>query len=360
MNQSLSRRVIVLYMLLATAAAALGVLNAARSAPAALTDAPARSAGVDMTAAAMKWVASLDDAQKSKALKPLDDPSRINWHFIPKNDRKGLQLHDMTEPQQALATALLKASLSDTGYEKLTRVMGSENILRHFEKTGPIRDPLRYYVTLFGTPAEKGEWGLSIEGHHFSYNGVIRDGKLVGVTPLFFGANPAVIMDTGGVEGAPPVGTRNLAGEETIAYELLASLSPEQRKKAVVAAKVTGDITEGGKAQTPDLAPPGLPASEMDAAQRDKLKAIIALYIDRTPSEFAAPYHAAVEQAGIDKLHFAWSGGDQPRDNHVYRIQGPTLLITLWNTQTDPVNTPANHVHSLWRTIGGDFGKTAH
>ena len=44
-----------------------------------------------------------------------DDPKRMDWHNIPKAERKGLQFKDMTPPQQEACKALLKASLSDVG-----------------------------------------------------------------------------------------------------------------------------------------------------------------------------------------------------------------------------------------------------
>ena len=37
-------------------------------------------------------------------------------------------------------------------------------------------------------------------------------------------------------------------------------------------------------------------------------------------------------------------------ERHYYRVQGPTFLIEYNNTQNN-----ANHVHSMWRNLGGDF-----
>ena len=54
-------------------------------------------------------------------------------------------------------------------------------------KTGtPLRDPERYYFTVFGKPSGDGKWALSIEGHHLSLNFVIERGKIVASTPAFF------------------------------------------------------------------------------------------------------------------------------------------------------------------------------
>ncbi|MDX1968282.1 MAG: DUF3500 domain-containing protein, partial [Planctomycetaceae bacterium] len=54
--------------------------------------------------------------------------------------------------------------------------------------------------------------------------------------------------------------------------------------------------------------------------------------------------------AGIDNVFFAWWGESEPNLRHHYRVQGPTFVIEYNNTQND-----ANHVHSMWRNLGGDF-----
>jgi hypothetical protein len=60
---------------------------------------------------------------------------------------------------------------------------------------------------------------------------------------------------------------------------------------------------------------------------------------------------ARVEEAGHDKIHFAWAGGAAAGDPHYYRIHGPTFLIEYDNTQND-----ANHIHTVWRDLEDDFG----
>jgi hypothetical protein len=58
-----------------------------------------------------------------------------------------------------------------------------------------------------------------------------------------------------------------------------------------------------------------------------------------------------VDAAGVENLWFAWAGGTERGDRHYYRVQGPGLLIEHDNTQSG-----GNHVHSVWRVPGGDFG----
>jgi hypothetical protein len=44
---------------------------------------------------------------------------------------------------------------------------------------------------------------------------------------------------------------------------------------------------------------------------------------------------------------------------HYYRIQGPTFVLELVNIQADPAGHVANHIHSVWRSMQGDFALPA-
>src|SRR5262249_17254309 len=155
-----------------------------------------------------------------------------------KPSRKGLQIRDMNEKQRKAALALLECSLSEIGYKKTQKIMEMENLLKELEKgkTGtPLRDSERYYFTVFGKPAADGKWGLSIEGHHMSFNFVVEGGKVASSTPMVFCANPAEVK----AQVIPSVekGTRILAAEEQKAFALFESLSADQQKVTIIAEK---------------------------------------------------------------------------------------------------------------------------
>ena len=139
------------------------------------------SSGGPMTAAAETFVKSLSSDQAAKAVLAYSAPQRTDWHYIPKPERKGLQVKEMNDSQRKAAHALLRSSLSAVGYGKATRIMQLESILRELEKSrggGPVRDPERYYFTVFGQPASSARWGLSVEGHHLSLNFVVDGDKV--------------------------------------------------------------------------------------------------------------------------------------------------------------------------------------
>jgi hypothetical protein len=317
------------------------------------------SPGESMTQAAQKFIASLTAEQKAVAVLAQDDPKRLDWHFIPKNERKGLQLRDMTDQQRTLARDLLAASLSKTGFEKAGTITDLEKILQKLEgeKARFQRDYLRYYFTIFGDPKPDARWALSVEGHHLSLNFVVEGGRVVAHTPAFFGANPALVRDNYGV--GPKKDTRALAKEELLAFDLLKSLNDEQRKTALIAQKAPSDIRGPTGPQPPSGSPEGLPAGRMTDDQKSTLKAIIEVYAHNMPDEIASTRVAEIEKAGIVNIHFAWAGADKPGVGHYYRIQGPTFLIEFCNVQPDGAGNPANHIHSVWRNMAGDFGLPA-
>jgi hypothetical protein len=314
------------------------------------------SVGERMTTAGQTFVNTLTPEQKKVALKPFDDAKRTDWHYIPKPERKGLQVKDMTDEQRTAAHALLRACLSQVGYNKATTIMQQEEILKELEKSkkgGAIRSSVRYFFTVFGDVSPTGKWGLSVEGHHFSQNFVVDSGKLVSFTPCFFGSNPHVIKTD--VPGAPKVGTEVLADEENTGFALLNSLDEAQKKTAIIDAKPSKDIRGGGEAQAPIDGPRGIEASALNPEQKKLLTAIIETYLGNIPADVAAAARGEIEQSGLDKLTFAWAGATTKGIGHFYKVQGPTFIIEYCNVQPDSAGNVANHSHAVWRDVRGDF-----
>ena len=321
--------------------------------------------GTDMTLAATRFVGSLSAEQMPKVVLADDTPLRTDWHYIPKPTRKGLQIKEMNDTQRQAALALLTSSLSAVGYGKATRIMQLESILHELEKSrtgGMIRDPQRYYFTLFGKPAPEARWGLSVEGHHLSLNWVVDHNQVISSTPTFFGANPAELMADYGPDFKK--GMRVLDKEESLAFELLKSLSASQRQTAVVADKAPKDVRGAGEASPPLSPAVGLAARDMTPEQQKILRALIDTYAHNLPDDVAAERLSAIEKAGYDEIKFSWSGADKPGVGHDYRVQGKTFLIEFNNTQPDSAGNVANHIHSVWHDLAGNFaipveGKTA-
>lgn len=310
--------------------------------------------GVDMSRAAEKFLDTLTPQQRASTLLDFDSTQRVGWHFVPKSERKGLQIKNMTAAQRTAAHGLLRSALSQVGYDKSVKIMELEHILHELEKNGRnIRDPQRYYFTVFGRPAERGRWGLSVEGHHLSLNFVVADGKVVSSTPTFMGANPALVKND--VPGGLSKGTRVLEKEELLAFELVYLLSDEQRKKVVIADKALREIRDAGSAQPPKDDGSGLAAGEMTRDQRIAFRTLVEAYLDNMPEEVRQARIDAIMDAGPENVRFAWAGPTEPGVGHYYRVQGPSFLIEFVNTQPDAAGNPANHIHCVWRDMAGDF-----
>ena len=131
----------------------------------------------------------------------------------------------MSPDQKHLASALLAAGLSQTGYIKAVTIM---SLTRSAIGNDPgHRNPDNYYFSIFGTPSDTDAWADRIEGHHLSQNYTIVRGQVVD-GPSFFGSNPAEVRK------GPRKGLRTLPREDDLGLELIRSLDEQQRKVAIV------------------------------------------------------------------------------------------------------------------------------
>jgi hypothetical protein len=366
-------------------------------------DAVAREVAARMAAAADAWLDALDPGQRAVATGSAPSPDaesdaeRRRWFYTP-TDHGGLALGAQRPAQQRLAHQLVATGLSAAGYVTVATIIGLDNVLDYVEgwtvdwgrERG--RDPGLYYLRVFGEPGGAAPWGWRFGGHHLSLNNLIADGEVRSMTPCFFGADPAVSPLLG------PAPLRPLGGAEDLARELVRSLDPGRAALATLLDRAPFDIIGGNRAYLADgdqmmyardlwrqpftepmlaeriarqdadterasgydagdherLAltgvPKGLPARDLDAGQRDLLRALLATYLGRVPDGLS-PQADYADDATLDAVHLAWAGPTEPGQPHYYRVHGPRLLIEYDNTQSH-----ANHAHSVWRDPAADFG----
>ncbi len=333
------------------------------------------SAVADAVSAAVAALLNcLDADQRTAACFEFADLSeRTNWAYFPRN-HSGLPLLAMTPAQQKLAHVLVSSALSLHAYGKATTIMGLESVLNLLEsrRANAVRDPGRYFVSVFGVPGDD-RWGWRLEGHHVCLNFTLAGGEIVSSTPIFLGANPAEVRhgDTAII--------RACGEEEDAARELLASLDADQRRAAIICTvappdfvlmnipQVPATILPGEAGALPQVQvrfdamlqehrealrfdrsqPRGLPASAMNGGQRKLLSDLINVYVERLPDPLADFERSKVEH---DLVCFAWAGDETPRQPHYYRLQAPSFIVEYDNTQDD-----ANHVHAVWRNPERDF-----
>lgn len=313
--------------------------------------------GTAMADAATKFLETLTPEQRKQATYSFDDKERLNWHFIPR-PRKGLPLKSLEGAPLKAAHALIQSGLSPAGYDQTINIMSLEEILflleggeREYRRDR--RDPQKYYLTVFGTPGKTGTWGWRLEGHHISLNYTIKDGKVVSSTPEFFGANPGL------VDAGPKRAVRVLGTEEDLARQILKLCTPEQQTACWINKTAPGEVhgTMGGPpdgkacATQPEKLPQeGLQVAKMSADQKELMKQLLSEYLRNMPADVEKERRAKLNAAGVDNIYFAWWGSSERNEPHHYAIQGPTFQIEYNNTQND-----ANHVHSYWRNLEGDF-----
>jgi hypothetical protein len=296
-----------------------------------------------MARAAAALLATLHPDQAAKIRWPFDSDERFNWHFVPR-ERQGLSLKAMTQAQRDAAIDLLRAGLSAKGYSKAETIRSLEIVLHALEGTAR-RDPDQYYFTIFGEPGSD-RWGWRYEGHHISQNWTVVNGNALATTPQFFGANPAEVRE------GPQKGTRALAVEEDLAYELLRSLDETQRKTAIIDPKAPNDVLTTNSREAAIQEDRGLAYAQMNASQKALLMKLVEANAAAQPDAVARERVAKLKAAGLDKIKFAWMGALEPGQGHYYRVQGPTFLIEFDNTQNN-----ANHIHLVWRDFKGDWGR---
>jgi hypothetical protein len=303
-----------------------------------------------MAKAANTFLASLRPEQRAVATARFDVADHKAWTYLP-GPRPGLSLAEMTSEQQAYALDLLDIGCSPMGVQTARAIMQLDGILRAIEQQGDKpgwerRHPEHYWIRVLGDPGGAEPWAWRINGHHLAVHLTIVEDSIA-VTPQFFGANPAR------VPSGPHQGLRTLPGEEDLARNLLAALNTAQRKAAMTQAVAPDDIlTRRDPVADPTVIPRGLAYGDMHDMQRDLLRRLIRLYFDHTTPDAANAAWKRAEDAGLETVAFTWAGSDRPGDPHYYAVLGPTFLL-----EYDNVQDGANHIHTVWRELGGDWGE---
>jgi hypothetical protein len=329
-----------------------------------------------MGAAATAFLRAVDGEQSLvlySGFHPFDlESPRRQWSYLPEPERPGLAIGALSKPQRRLAHELITASVSMDGYAKVVSVMAMEHVRRALMLVNApaiayLFDPDRYCFRIFGSPGGPQPWGWQLAGHHVVLNFTVA-GDHVSATPCMLGSVPACYGPL-----AP------LAEEEAAGFGLVNSLSAEQRAKAVIWHRPPPDfatrmVPRIADEELPDhvfepepdyriddaerrtlayirSGPKGIGGAELTAAQLDALTDLVAMFAGRVPDEISRAQRHRMLAAGPENLAFAWAGGTERGQRHYFRVQGPDLLIEHDNTQGG-----GNHVHSVWRVPGGDFG----
>ena len=130
-----------------------------------------------MTEASQAFLESLTPEQAAKTSFPFEGDERYIWNYTPV-DRNGLILTEMSETQRGLALALMETALSKRGVIQANEIIDLELILGEWESMqgGPstwMRDPRRYWFSVFGMPGGDAPWGWRAGGHHIGIHATV-------------------------------------------------------------------------------------------------------------------------------------------------------------------------------------------
>lgn len=308
-----------------------------------------RAQGTSAVTAAKSFLATLSEAERAKAVFAfIDEVQRKKWSNLPSGiyQRNGLRLADLTKAQRESAMALLAATLSKSGYEKVWGIMEGEEKLA---KPGPdskiIFSRDEYFLSFLGQPSATDPWSIQFGGHHLALN-ITLAGNQGTLAPSHTAAQPARFEFEGKT-------IRPLGRENDLSFELINALDAAQQKQAILGAKFR-DLVLGPGVDGKTIAPEGVKVSTFNEKQKQLLLDLVREWVGIVSDDLAAPKMAEVK-AGLDETWFAWSGPTMPGSASYFRIQGPTVFIEYAPQSLG--GDPTLHIHTIYRDPTNEYGK---
>lgn len=302
----------------------------------------------EIVAAANKFLASLDDGQRSKVVFDFkDNEQRKRWSNLPQAmfKRAGLRLGDLSQTQRSAAMGVLAAALSPQGYEKAVQIVEGDEVLRKNDNGGrPIFGHDEYYISFLGKPSATEPWMIQFGGHHLALN-ITLVGEQGTLAPSHTGAQPAIYE----MEGKT---VRPLGREVDKAFALMSSLDEAQRKQAILGFQMR-DLVLGPGRDGQTIQPEGIKGSALTEKQREMLLDLA--------SEWTGIMHDSVAKSKLEEMKhritetwFAWSGPTEKGSAAYFRIQGPTVIIEYAPQRLG--GDPTKHIHTIYRDPTNEYG----
>lgn len=302
-----------------------------------------------IVAAATAFLATLSDSEKSSVLFDWTDTAqKQRWSNLPQGafQRAGLMWGNMSETQQNAWLAVMQATLSTEGYNRMIAEWNGDEVLASQGGGGGLTFGKKYYyIAIIGTPSETDPWQWQWGGHHVTINATIV-GPNVSLTPSFIGVQPATYTDANGNTVRP------LGDIEDEAFALVNSLDATQQQAAILGSSPI-DLVLGPGQDGKTIQSEGLPASQMTAEQQPALLHLIGHYAGLVNDEDAAARMAEIEST-LDQTYFVWYGPTTPGSAAYFRITGPTVVIEYAPQQMG--GSAANHIHGIYRDPTNDYG----
>jgi Protein of unknown function (DUF3500) len=305
-----------------------------------------------VAAAANAFLATLDAGQKDTVLFDWTDTAqKQKWSNFPTGafQRAGLKWGDLSQPQQDAWLALMRASLSTEGYDRVLAEWAADDANATLTGQSNLFGKQYYYLALIGNPSDTGPFMWQFGGHHVTVNATVAGGR-ISATPSFIGDQPSSYTDATGKTVVP------LGDIQDESFALVDSLTDAQKQAAVLGTTPI-DLVLGPGQDGKTIAPEGVQLSTLTPDQQAAAMKLISHYTGLVDDADAAARRNEV-RSGLDQTYFAWYGPTTPRSAAYFRFTGPTLVVE-YAPQGDPQGdkTPTTaHIHGIYRDPTNEYG----
>ncbi|KAM3082538.1 hypothetical protein ACMFMF_002196 [Clarireedia jacksonii] len=246
----------------------------------------------------------------------------------------GLRLDECSTEIQTAIHAILKASSSKRGYEKILGCCLTNDFLGHLVNGKKVLNKHSYNFRLFGKASMTEPFGYTFFGHHLCL-AVVFLGKRMVIGPTFMGAEPDRIDE------GPHAGLRLFRSEEMDSLHLMKTLPKELQDKATLSKGMDGNSLPadrwnpfderhlGGARQDNRIVPyEGCPVSEFP---EDKKQSIIKLFeaFNEYYPDSVLKHRVELFKKHMDDTYFAWIGEYGDEDPYYFRIHSPVAFMEL-------------------------------
>ncbi|ESZ94311.1 hypothetical protein SBOR_5307 [Sclerotinia borealis F-4128] len=278
----------------------------------------------------------------------------------------GLRLDECSSEIQTAIHAILRASSSKQGYEKIHACCLTNDFLGQLVNGKKVLNEHSYNFRLFGLPTMTKPFGYTFFGHHLCLSVVFLGKKMV-IGPTFMGAEPDRIDE------GPHVGLRLFKSEELDSLSLMQSLPKELQEKATLSKGMDGKSLPadrwnpfderhlGGARQDNRIVPyEGCPVYEFPADKQDQIIKLFKAFNEYYP-DAVLEHRVALFKKHLNETYFAWIGEFGDEDPYYFRIHSPVAFMELdfhcgiFLTNTGPARC---HIHTCNRLPNrGDYGR---
>ena len=290
--------------------------------------------------------------QRTQATFPFETPERFVWATRPARG-EGLAIRDMRPDQRAASSAIVAAAMSCRTAGEIARSSRWRRSSGSSSRraAGPAGSGATRAVLVRGVrrAGSATPWSWRIGGHHVAVHVTVADDRVVGTTPSFLGANPAVDPERapcGRADAArarrgwpAPPGGADAGG---------ARRRPDRRRR-----RRPTSYRDRSCSRTCVPSPSAIRHADLGAPRQAALERLIRHYVERVAARGRGERRGSGSSPPASATStFAWAGSDAPGRGHYYAVRGPSFVIEYDNTQNG-----ANHIHAVWRDLDNDWGE---